>query len=84
MSQAVRALSSALLQISVSSTEKKKSFMNKLIGRGPRTEPCGTSLRNSDHELKEKSTFVCCYLLDKYDLMRLSALLSKPLAIITS
>ena len=46
-------LSSAKLQTSDFVMEKNKSFMNILKRRGPRIDPCGTSVLISHHELKD-------------------------------
>ena len=54
--------------------------MNMLKSSGPKTDPCGTPTFNSDQELKELLILVLCHLFDKYDLISLNALLSKPYA----
>ena len=54
--------SSAKLQISVFSTNIKRSFRNTLNNNGPKIDPCGTPLLMSDHTLScEKSGRIRSY-----------------------
>ena len=41
--------------------KKDKSFMNILKRRGPRIDPCGTTVLISHHELKDEPIFVLCF-----------------------
>ena len=57
----INVLSSAKLQTSDFVMEKNKSFMNILKRRGPRTDPCGTPVLISHHELKDEPIFLLCF-----------------------
>ena len=55
----------AKLQTSVNWEKYNKSFKYRLNKIGPKTDPWGTPLINSSHELKDVLTLVLCHHLER-------------------